>query len=66
MRQTFVIEGMHCGGCVKRVTSALQQVADQVEVTLEPPRAVIEAPAIDPAEVQAAVARAGDYRVLAE
>jgi Cu+-exporting ATPase len=66
MQQTFRIEGMHCGGCVARVTKALRPLADEVHVTLEPPQAVLEAPAplaLD--EVRAAVAQAGDFTVAA-
>ena len=33
MEQVFRIEGMHCGGCVARVTRALKSIADDVEVT---------------------------------
>jgi copper chaperone CopZ len=55
---------MHCNGCVARVTRALQSIADDVRVTLDPPRATLEAP--DPLsldEVTAAVKQAGDYVV---
>ncbi len=64
MQQEFTIEGMHCNGCVARVTKALQAIADDVQVTLEPPRATLEAS--DPLtleEVKAAVQKAGDYVV---
>jgi copper chaperone CopZ len=64
MRQTFQIEGMHCGGCVARVTKALKTIADDVEVTLNPPQARIEAAtALSLDEVRAVVSRAGDFRV---
>jgi copper chaperone CopZ len=57
---------MHCGGCVARVTRALKTIADDVEVTLDPPLAVLE---VDSAlrldEVKAAVAKAGEYVVTA-
>jgi Cu+-exporting ATPase len=66
MEQTFRIEGMHCGGCVARVTKALKAIADDVEVTLDPPLAVVEVDSALPLEeVKAAVARAGDYVVTA-
>ena len=42
MQQEFRIEGMHCNGCVARVTKALETIADDVQVTLEPPRATLE------------------------
>jgi copper chaperone CopZ len=64
MRQEFRIDGMHCSGCVARVTKALQAIADDVQVTLDPPRATLDV--ADPLtldEVKAAVQRAGDYVV---
>jgi copper chaperone CopZ len=64
MQQEFRIEGMHCNGCVARVTKSLQAIADDVQVTLEPPRATLES--ADPLsldEVQAAVKKAGVYVV---
>ncbi len=66
MQQTFEITGMHCGGCVNRVTKALKALAPEVSVTLEPPQAVFDAPtALSLEQVKAAVARAGDYQVRA-
>ena len=66
MEQVFRIEGMHCGGCVARVTRALKTIADDVEVTLDPPQARLDAPsAVSREAVQAAVATAGDYSVTA-
>jgi copper chaperone len=66
MEQVFRIEGMHCGGCVARVTRALKTIADDVEVTLDPPQATLDLPSAVTAEtVQAAVATAGDYTVRA-
>jgi Cu+-exporting ATPase len=62
MQQTFRIEGMHCGGCVARVTRALKSVADAAVVTLDPPQATLEsAEPLSISEVQAAVSRAGNY-----
>jgi Cu+-exporting ATPase len=67
MQQIFRIEGMHCGGCVARVTRALKPIADEVEVTLDPPRITVESPEVLSTEaVQAAVAAAGDYVVSSE
>jgi copper chaperone CopZ len=64
MQQSFEITGMHCGGCVNRVTRALKSVADEVAVTLEPPRAVLEVAApLSLDTVRAAIARAGDFEV---
>jgi len=64
MEQLFEITGMHCGGCVSRVTKALQPLANEVSVTLQPPRATldVEVPlTLD--DVRAAVAKVGDYQV---
>jgi copper chaperone CopZ len=64
MQQEFRIDGMHCNGCVARVTKALQSIADDVQVTLDPPRATLESP--DPLsldDVRKAVKKAGDYVV---
>ncbi len=66
MQQTFEITGMHCGGCVNRVTKALKGVAQDATVTLEPPRAVLEVAApLSLDTVKAAVAKAGDFEVRA-
>lgn len=66
MQQTFEITGMHCGGCVNRVTRALKALTPAVSVTLEPPQAVLDAPAaLSVEQVKAAVASAGDYQVRA-
>jgi copper chaperone CopZ len=64
MQQEFRIEGMHCNGCVARVTRALEAIADDVKVTLDPPQATLEAAeplSLD--EVKEAVRKAGDYVV---
>ena len=63
MEQYFEITSMHCGGCVKRVTRALEPLADAVSVTLEPPRAVLQVDApLATAAVQAALAAIGDFQ----
>lgn len=63
MQQSFQITGMHCNGCVNRVTKALQPLADDVTVTLDPPRAVLDTPeAISIDTVRAALAKIGDYQ----
>ena len=66
MEQSFEITGMHCNGCLARVSKALAPLADEVSVTLEPPRAVLETPeplALE--DVQAALKAVGDYSVRA-
>lgn len=62
MQQTFRIDGMHCGGCVARVTRALQSIADDAVVTLDPPQATIDSTTpLSVDEVQAALNKAGNY-----
>jgi copper chaperone CopZ len=64
MQQEFRIEGMHCNGCVARVTRALEAIADDVKVTLDPPQATLEtAEPLSLDEVKEAVRKAGDYVV---
>jgi copper chaperone CopZ len=41
MDRALTISGMHCQSCVARVTKALTPFAQKVEVTLEPPRAIL-------------------------
>jgi Cu+-exporting ATPase len=66
MQQVFEITGMHCGGCVNRVIKALKPLADEVTVTLDPPRATFEVPApVSTEQVSAALARIGDYEARA-
>ncbi len=63
MQQSFQITGMHCNGCVNRVAKALAPLADEVSVTLDPPRATLEAPSAVPLDaVRAALAKIGDYQ----
>jgi copper chaperone len=66
MEQQFEIKGMHCGGCVNRVTRALKPLASEVIVTLEPPRATLQVDApLSLEELRSAVAAAGDFEIHA-
>jgi copper chaperone CopZ len=42
MQELFRIEGMHCAGCVNRVSKALAPLVEQVNVTLDPPQAQLQ------------------------
>ena len=65
MEQVFRIEGMHCEGCVKRVTQALATLADEARVTLDPPEAVLHVAApLTLQAVQGVLHKAGDYRAV--
>lgn len=59
---------MHCASCVSRITRALTPFAQQVHVTLEPPRAVLRNPDKDSTleVLQIAAAGAGNYELAWE
>ena len=64
MQHSFAISGMHCQGCVSKITSALQGVdgVQSVQVTLQPPRANIAMERHVPLnEFNQAVRAAGSY-----
>lgn len=66
MTHTYNIEGMHCGSCVTRIKSELLKLGDVVsaEVGLSSPQATIQmSKHIGIAALQAAVARAGDFKI---
>lgn len=63
-RSSHPLTGITCGGCVKRVQAALAPWAAQVEVTLDPPQAVLTRPHGTLDDWQAAVAAAGNYTLL--
>lgn len=66
MEQVLQIDGMHCAGCVARVTRALKTVTPKVTVSLDPPQAVLEvAEPLPLVQLAAAVAEVGDYAVKA-
>lgn len=58
---TFVIEGMHCGGCVARVTNALKKVegAEVEDVQIGSARVRIDDSKTTPAQISEAVSRIG-------
>lgn len=61
---TYPLDGLTCGGCVKRVTTALEPWADGVLVTLSPQQAVLTNPRGTLADLQAAVGHAGGHYTL--
>jgi copper chaperone CopZ len=66
MVHNYEITGMHCAGCVGRVTQALRKVAgvNSAEVSLTPPAARVEMAHHVPVEdLNSAVRGAGDYRL---
>ncbi len=67
MDKTFTLSGMHCGACVGRASKALSGFADKVQVTLDPPQAVLRGMHSDAAleVMQIALAGAGKYTMQA-
>lgn len=66
MKSTYHITGMHCAGCVRKVEDAIGSLGgvQSVTVTLDNETAEIESKiAIDEAELERAVQRAGDYQL---
>lgn len=64
MKHQYKITGMHCGACVEKIQSALEGVdgVEQVEVTLDPPRAkVMMGHHIETDTLNKAVAAKGSY-----
>lgn len=65
MTDTYSITGMHCGACVAKVTAALRPFADDVNVTLVPPQAVLSDDRAGVADLQAALSKIGNYSIAA-
>jgi copper chaperone CopZ len=63
--QTHPLTGLHCQGCVRRITAALSPMAERVEVTLEPMQVVLHNATAPLAQLQAAVAATGKYTLSA-
>ncbi|MGL4232895.1 MAG: heavy-metal-associated domain-containing protein [Casimicrobium sp.] len=63
MDKVVSISGMHCQACVARVTKALKPFAREVQVTLDPPQAVLRNPDPDASleVLNIAAAGAGKY-----
>lgn len=61
MKTVYSVTGMTCGGCVNRVKSTLAPFAESVDVTLEPPQAVLKSPKIELAALNNALAKVGHY-----
>jgi copper chaperone len=63
VKQEFAVEGMHCGGCVKSVTGAINRLSGvrNVSVSLEQKAATVEydGAALQPAAIVAAIEGAG-------
>ena len=57
----YVVSGMTCGGCVGRVKATLSEYAESVEVTLQPPQALLTNPHITLDVLNNALSKVGHY-----
>ena len=57
----YHVTGMTCGGCVKRVQATLADFAENVEVTLDPPQALLANAKADLGALNSALSKAGKY-----
>lgn len=58
---TYLVSGMTCGGCVNRVKTTLSQYASHVEVTLDPPQAILHQAKADTLALNQALSQVGHY-----
>ena len=65
--KAYQIQGMHCQSFVQKITDALKGLVEDVQVTLNPPRAIVRGDALpDLAALNAAIAIAGNYLLKEE
>lgn len=60
---TYQVSGLSCNACVNRVKNALLPYAEHVEVTLKPPRAVLQNPKLSTELLNAALTPPGHYQL---
>jgi copper chaperone CopZ len=57
----YAVSGMTCGGCVGRVKATLSKYAESVEVSLQPPQALLTNPRIALDALNDALSKVGHY-----
>lgn len=60
---TYQVSGLSCNACVNRVKNALAPYAETVEVTLKPPRAVLQNPTKNLADLNAVLIPPNHYQL---
>lgn len=60
---TYQVSGLSCNACVNRVKNALMPYAEQIEVTLKPPRAILQNPTKNLAELNAVFTPPNHYQL---
>ncbi len=67
MRKSFHVTGMHCNSCVTKITTALNQLVESVQVTLEPPRVILKGDSLPGlAKLNHALSEVGKYKLVEE
>ena len=67
MKYTYQVQGMKCAACATKIKNALKGFAESVEVTLDPPKVVLEAKArVELKKLNAAIQKVGDYKLAPE
>ena len=65
MRQIFTVEGMHCESCVKKIENQIRPRVQEIQVTLNPPRAVITTDVeLSLREINQELLKIGKYRLV--
>lgn len=65
MKHIYEIRGVKCASCVTKIKNALQGFADSIEITLNPPRIVLEGKdSANLEKLNAAVESAGSYKLM--
>jgi copper chaperone CopZ/drug/metabolite transporter (DMT)-like permease len=65
MKQIYTITGMHCDNCVKKIESAIRPLVQQIDVTLQPPRAeIINRSEFNLTEINSIIAKIGNYKFV--
>ena len=67
MEITYTVTGMHCGACVKKIETQIRPYVKEIQVTLQPPRAVITTEsALNLDELNNELKKIGKYSFAAE
>ncbi len=67
MEITYAVTGMHCGACVKKIEAQIRPYVKEIQVTLQPPRAVITTEsALNLDELNYELMKIGKYSFAAE
>ena len=65
MKFVYRVKGMKCASCAAKIKEVLKNFAQSIEVTLDPPQAVLEgAHGFDLEKINAAIKKTGDYELI--